>query len=40
MQENYYDVIILDPPAFAKSINTRHNALKGYKRINSKAIEK
>ncbi len=35
-----YDVIILDPPAFAKHNNVLHNALQGYKRLNMKAIEK
>ena len=35
-----YDLIILDPPAFAKHNNVMHNALQGYKRLNLKAIEK
>ena len=34
-----YDVIILDPPAFAKHQNALVNALQGYKRLNIKAIE-
>jgi 23S rRNA (cytosine1962-C5)-methyltransferase len=34
-----YDVIILDPPAFAKHHNVLGNALQGYKRLNIKAIE-
>ncbi len=34
-----YDLIILDPPAFAKHNNALDNALKGYKRLNMKAIE-
>ena len=35
-----YDVIILDPPAFAKHQNVLDNALQGYKRlIDIKAIE-
>jgi 23S rRNA (cytosine1962-C5)-methyltransferase len=38
--DNTYDVIILDPPAFAKHHNVLHNALQGYKRLNAKAIEK
>jgi len=38
--DNKYDVIILDPPAFAKHHNVLHNALQGYKRMNAKAIEK
>jgi 23S rRNA (cytosine1962-C5)-methyltransferase len=35
-----YDVIILDPPAFAKRLNARHQAVIGYKRLNSAAIKK
>lgn len=34
-----YDLIILDPPAFAKHQNVLSNALQGYKRLNIKAIE-
>jgi 23S rRNA (cytosine1962-C5)-methyltransferase len=34
-----YDMIILDPPAFAKHQNVLANALQGYKRLNIKAIE-
>ncbi|MDP4223525.1 MAG: class I SAM-dependent rRNA methyltransferase [Bacteroidota bacterium] len=34
-----YDLIILDPPAFAKHNNVLGNALQGYKRLNMKAIE-
>jgi len=33
-----YDVIVLDPPAFAKHHNVLSNALQGYKRINLSAI--
>jgi len=36
---NKYDLIILDPPAFAKHNNVLSNALQGYKRLNMKAIE-
>ena len=36
---NKYDLIILDPPAFAKHNNVLANALQGYKRLNLKAIE-
>lgn len=35
-----YDLIILDPPAFAKHRAALHNALKGYSRLNAKAFEK
>lgn len=38
--ENKYDLIILDPPAFAKHRAALHNALKGYTRLNVKAFEK
>ena len=33
-----YDLIILDPPAFAKHRDAVRNALKGYQRLNAKAI--
>ena len=33
-----YDLIILDPPAFAKHRDALHNALQGYRRINAKAF--
>ncbi|MBQ7631587.1 MAG: class I SAM-dependent rRNA methyltransferase [Paludibacteraceae bacterium] len=35
----WYDLIILDPPAFAKHRDAIKNALRGYQRINAKAIE-
>ena len=35
-----YDLIILDPPAFAKHKDALRNALKGYTRLNKKAFEK
>jgi 23S rRNA (cytosine1962-C5)-methyltransferase len=38
--DNKYDLIILDPPAFAKHQDALSNALKGYKRLNAKAISK
>lgn len=38
--EQLYDLIILDPPAFAKHRDAIKNALRGYQRINAKAIEK
>lgn len=34
------DLIILDPPAFAKHRGALHNALKGYTRLNNKAFQK
>ena len=38
--DNKYDLIILDPPAFAKHQSALRNALQGYKKINTKAISK
>lgn len=38
--DHKYDLIVLDPPAFAKHQSALSNALQGYKRINSKAISK
>ena len=37
--KDQYNLIILDPPAFAKHNNVLANALQGYKRLNIKAIE-
>jgi 23S rRNA (cytosine1962-C5)-methyltransferase len=33
-----YDIIVLDPPAFAKHREKRHQAIQGYKRLNANAI--
>lgn len=38
--EQSYDLMIVDPPAFAKSLKKRHNAVQGYKRLNAEAIRK
>ncbi len=38
--EEAYDLIILDPPAFAKHRGALHNALKGYTRLNNRAFTK
>ena len=35
---NKYDLIILDPPAFAKHHKVLGNAMQGYKRINARAL--
>lgn len=40
MDDNAYDLIILDPPAFAKHHSAVRNALQGYRRLNARAIEK
>lgn len=37
--QDKYDLIILDPPAFAKHRDSLPQALKGYKRINTRAFE-
>lgn len=34
-----FDIIILDPPAFAKHRDKRHQAIQGYKRLNSMAMQ-
>ncbi len=36
---DFFDVIILDPPAFAKHRNAKHKAIQGYKRLNEAAIK-
>lgn len=38
--DNKYDLIILDPPAFAKHKSALKNALIGYRKLNAKAFEK
>ena len=38
--EAIYDVMIVDPPAFAKSLKKKHNAVQGYKRLNALALKK
>ncbi|HWB64118.1 MAG TPA: class I SAM-dependent rRNA methyltransferase, partial [Chitinophagales bacterium] len=35
-----YDIIILDPPAFAKGHSARHSAIKAYTRLNLTALQK
>ncbi|MCW3127971.1 MAG: putative SAM-dependent methyltransferase [Bacteroidetes bacterium] len=37
---NFYDVIVLDPPAFAKNQHSRHQAVQAYRRINKAAFDK
>ncbi|MBK9270373.1 MAG: class I SAM-dependent rRNA methyltransferase [Saprospiraceae bacterium] len=39
-QGDPYDLIILDPPAFAKSIHKRHQAIQAYTRLNFVAMQK
>ena len=38
--EGKYDLMIVDPPAFAKHRGALHNALRAYQRLNAAAIEK
>lgn len=40
MPDAEYDLIVLDPPAFAKNHHNRHKGLLGYRFINSEAIRK
>lgn len=40
MEGGRYDLIILDPPAFAKHRSALHNALQGYRRLNARAFAK
>lgn len=40
MEQDVYDLIILDPPAFTKHISTVQKAARGYKEINLKALQK
>lgn len=40
IQKDQYDLIVLDPPAFAKHRGAIKNALQGYKRLNAVAFEK
>jgi 23S rRNA (cytosine1962-C5)-methyltransferase len=35
-----YDIIVLDPPAFAKHLSAKHKAVQGYRKINEAAIKK
>jgi 23S rRNA (cytosine1962-C5)-methyltransferase len=38
--QNTYEVMVLDPPAYAKSIKKRHQAVQGYKRLNIAGLKK
>lgn len=40
MPRNHYDLIILDPPAFAKHRQVLNNALRGYQKLNARAFDK
>lgn len=34
-----YDIVVLDPPAYAKHLSARHNAIQGYRRLNGAAMQ-
>lgn len=38
-KQDVYDLIILDPPAFAKHRDARHQAVRGYQRLNAEAMK-
>ncbi|MBU6325757.1 MAG: class I SAM-dependent rRNA methyltransferase [Bacteroidetes bacterium] len=38
-QTDQFDIVVLDPPAFAKSIQKRHNAVMAYKRLNAAGFQ-
>ena len=40
MEHGQYDLIVLDPPAYAKNVASRNQALKGYRAINTLALAK
>lgn len=35
-----YDIVVLDPPAYAKSQSARHRAVQGYKRLNTEGLKR
>jgi len=40
MDQDKYDLVILDPPAYAKNVASRNQALKGYRTLNALALAK
>ncbi|MCQ2285973.1 MAG: class I SAM-dependent rRNA methyltransferase [Bacteroidales bacterium] len=40
MSDDFYDLVVLDPPAFAKHYNVKEQGIKGYRNINRKALSK
>ena len=38
-QAETFDIVVVDPPAFAKTMNKRHQAVQGYKRLNAEAMK-
>ena len=39
-QNELYDIIVLDPPAFAKHLDARHRAVQAYKRLNIQGLKR
>ncbi len=39
-KDQYFDVMVIDPPAYAKHMSAKHQAVQGYKRLNKVAIQK
>jgi 23S rRNA (cytosine1962-C5)-methyltransferase len=39
-EDKLFDIVIVDPPAFAKSLSKRHNAIQAYKRLNIMAMSR
>lgn len=35
-----FDIVVLDPPAFAKSLSKKHKAVMGYKRLNAMGLKR
>ncbi len=38
--DHHYDIVVLDPPAFAKGMTARHRAVQGYKRLNAEGLKR
>ncbi|MBR9997965.1 MAG: class I SAM-dependent rRNA methyltransferase, partial [Cyclobacteriaceae bacterium] len=38
--DQQYDVMVIDPPAYAKHVSSKHKAVQGYKRLNIKAMQR
>ena len=38
-EDRSYDIVVVDPPAFAKNKHKRHKAVQAYKRLNARAMK-
>jgi 23S rRNA (cytosine1962-C5)-methyltransferase len=38
-EDQQYDIVVVDPPAYAKNKNRRHKAVQAYKRLNARAMQ-